>query len=559
MGQAGGGTTTTSILFNLISIAALSAYLASIYHTSIKSGPMKYYIAVHLFAIISLGMDFFALLAQGTDDQYLFTILSSSAGILCSVSLMCFGLVLLKRKGLSRYFLLAAYLIPAISFAVSLFAEQSMILEQVSGMTRPGMLYKFNSGVEYLFRITACVVLLATVARRTKMSPFETFMVAAAMTSFTLKIMISFRQPTFVSPVGPIMALAVFSLLFLGSARLGMHDVISLGIKRSLELYGEAVFIMDGTGKVAYRNPACERMDQDTFQAIYDACRQEAQHLREPATEERSLEINHNQGVYTVTMRATKTLLLNRVDVMCVVHDDTALKTAIKHLKEKNEELTMLNNSIKMLREQTGHLATIEERNSLAKEIHDVLGHSLNLALHTLESNRLILDSQPEKAMMRLKQVIDAIDKGIEEIAAHAEPGENHSPLWSQLAEMADRLAEIGVRMEVIRSKWKGKLTDEMVKAIYRICQEATTNAIKHGKADQITVSIKEKEGFLHIHVIDNGNGCKKIVKGNGLRGMEERVESLGGHVRFNCFEDGKGFMVHASMPLGDMAAQGGE
>jgi len=107
---------------------------------------MKYYIAVHFSAIISLGADFFALLAQGTDNQYLFTILSSSSGILCSVSLMCFGLVLLRKKGLSRYFLLAVYLIPVISFVISLFAGQSMILEQVSGIIRPGVLYKFNSG-----------------------------------------------------------------------------------------------------------------------------------------------------------------------------------------------------------------------------------------------------------------------------------------------------------------------------------------------------------------------------------------------------------------------------
>jgi len=520
---------------------------------------MKYYIAVHFSAIISLGADFFALLAQGTDNQYLFTILSSSSGILCSVSLMCFGLVLLRKKGLSRYFLLAVYLIPVISFVISLFAGQSMILEQVSGIIRPGVLYKFNSGIEYLIRVVACVVLSAIIAQSSKMSLFEIFMVAAGMASFTLKIMISLRQPTYVSPIGPIMALTVFSLLFFGAVRVGMHDVMSLGIKRSLELYGEAVFIMDGAGKVAYRNPACERMDQDIFKAIYDACQHEAQHLREPATEERVLEVNHNQDMYTVTMRSANSLFRNRAGVICVVHDDTALKTAIKHLKEKNEELMMLNNSIKMLQEQTSHLATIEERNNLAKEIHDVLGHSLNLALHTLESNRLILDTQPEKAMMRLRQVINDIDKGIDEIAAHTEPKKNHSPLWSLLAEMADRLAEIGVRMEVLRSKCKGELTDEMVKAIYRICQEATTNAIKHGKADQITVSIKEKEGFLHIHIIDNGNGCKKIIKGNGLRGMEERAESLGGHVSFSGFEDGKGFMVHACMPMENVAIQGGE
>lgn len=119
-----------------------------------------------------------------------------------------------------------------------------------------------------------------------------------------------------------------------------------------------------------------------------------------------------------------------------------------------------------------------------------------------------------------------------------------------QLDEMADRLSEIGVRLEVIRSKWAGELSDEQEKTIYRICQEATTNAIKHGKADQITVSIKERNRLLHVYIVDNGKGCKSIIKGNGLRGMEERTERLGGFVSFNSFEDGNGFMVHASIPL---------
>ena len=53
------------------------------------------------------------------------------------------------------------------------------------------------------------------------------------------------------------------------------------------------------------------------------------------------------------------------------------------------------------------------------------------------------------------------------------------------------------LRLEVIRSKWAGELSDEQEKTIYRICQEATTNAIKHGKADQITVSIKERNNGI--------------------------------------------------------------
>lgn len=511
---------------------------------------MNYYIIVHIFAILSLVVDFWALLAGGAEYQHILAVLSSTGGLLCSVSLLCFGLALLRKEGLNRFIVITMYLVPVIFLVSALLADPSLILEQSSGLQKPGPLYKLISGMEYLLRLSSCTVLAVSVAKRVKISIFEVFMVVLAMASFTLKIVISLQKPVYMVPIGPFMALILFGLLFYGSAKLGMLNLISLGIIRSMELYSEAIFIVDNKGNRTYLNPACKRLNADTFQAIYAFCCSEAQHFSDAVQEEKILELEHNNGLYTISIRPVKTLLQHRTGLICVIHDDTAMKTAINNLKEKNEKLVMMHNSIRMLQSQISHLATIEERNSLAKEIHDVMGHSLNLALHTLESNWLILDQQPEKAIMRLRQVISDIDRGIGEIAVH-ESTDSQSPLWSLLAEMTDRLAEIGVRLEVIRSRWAGKLTDEMIKAIYRICQEATTNAIKHGKADHITVSIKGKRGLLHIYIIDNGKGCSSMIKGNGLRGMEERAESLGGSVSFSSFEDGNGFMVHASIPLG--------
>lgn len=542
---------TINILNHIVSIAVLSAYLAYIYRFTIRTELMNYYITVHFFAILSLVLDFLALLAQETGARHFFTILSSAGGILFSISLLCFGLVLLRGKGLSLRFLTIAYILPVISLIWALLTEQSLMLEQVPGMPKPGALYKVNSGIEYFLRFAACIALAAAVARRRKKSLFELFLVAVALASSTLRIMVSFSQPAYMSAVGPLVALMVFSLLFFGSAKLGMHNIMSLGIKRSLELYDEAVFIMDNKGKLVYMNPACEKLDRDVFQAVFDACRSEVQRLSDIDQDGSMLDVAHDRGLYTISIRPAKTVLHRRSGFICVIHDDTGLKTAIRRLKQKNEELVALNNSIRQLRDQTSHLAAIEERNSLAQEIHDVMGHSLNLALHTLESNLLIVDTDPEKAVMRLKQVISDIDRGMEEIAAHTESREYRSPLWPLLAQMADRLSEIGVRMEVVHPERVEELNDEMIKTIYRICQEAATNAIKHGKADQITVSIKEKEGSLHIYIIDNGKGCKKIIKGNGLKGMEERIHKLGGKVYFNGFEDGNGFIVRATVPLG--------
>lgn len=544
-----GGITTLSIMAYTVSIAALSAYVAYIYHSSIKTELVGSFINVHIFAVISLALDFIAILARETELRRFLANISSVGGVLCSVSLLHFSLILLSKKSPDRIITVLLYSLPAICLAVFFLWNKPIIVDP-SAAPEACFPYRFSSALEYMLRVAGCVLLAVTMAQRIGIYPFEVFLFVFALASFTLKILVTFFNPVCPPVFGPITALTIFGMLFFGSARLGMLITLSLGIRRSLELYSEPAFILDGKGNRVYMNPACARLSQDTIQAIHDACLREARHFREPGQEGRVLELEHNNGIYTISIRVAKTLLQRRSGLVCLIHDDTALKAAINKLKEKNEELVAMNSSIRMLQDQIGHLAAIEERNNLAKEIHDVMGHSLNLALHTLESNRLILDRYPEKTIMRLRQVIDDIDRGIDEITANNGSRKDHSPLWSLLDEMADRMEEIGVRLDVIRSRCTNDLTDEQVRAIYRICQEATTNAIRHGKADHITISIKEKTSVLDVHIIDNGKGCGKIIKGNGLKGMEERAGSLGGVVRFNSFEDGKGFMVHASIPL---------
>jgi CRISPR/Cas system-associated endonuclease/helicase Cas3 len=135
-------------------------------------------------------------------------------------------------------------------------------------------------------------------------------------------------------------------------------------------------------------------------------------------------------------------------------HDDTTLKSAIRDLKEKNEELRQMNLHINKFERQADALSVIEARNILAKEIHDVMGHSLNLVLHTLESNKVILDACPGKAIQRLEQVLEDIDAGMREISMMSkrtgDPLRAYLPLNEQLNDMARRLIAVNVRLEII-------------------------------------------------------------------------------------------------------------
>ena len=89
--------------------------------------------------------------------------------------------------------------------------------------------------------------------------------------------------------------------------------------------------------------------------------------------------------------------------------------------------------------------------------------------------------------------------------------------------------------------------TEDEEDVIYRIVQESITNAIRHGKADYIRISIRREQEMLKIGIKDNGIGCADIKKGFGLHHMEERLSMLNGSLSY----DGRdGFEVKAAIPI---------
>jgi signal transduction histidine kinase len=82
-------------------------------------------------------------------------------------------------------------------------------------------------------------------------------------------------------------------------------------------------------------------------------------------------------------------------------------------------------------------------------------------------------------------------------------------------------------------------------KAIFRMCQEAITNSLKHSNSDEIHIVLRYNENDLEIYIMDNGQGCEKIVFGKGLMGMKRRIIKNGGQIDFTSGED-CGFRIHA-------------
>ncbi len=357
----------------------------------------------------------------------------------------------------------------------------------------------------------------------------------------------------------PLFVMMVFALYFIGASRYGMFDAISLNSTYGLELFTDALIITNVKGKIIYRNRSSELLDGQIFRDVYDKFRFEAEYQNTVNKEIKTkyeLVKEDSTGYYSVTIKPVKHRPFSAQKRIYIIHDNTKNIAAINLLSEKNQYLQEMNDSIKTMSEDAKKLAVLKERNLLANEIHDVVGHALILALNTMESNKLLEDKSV--AMRRIRQVVTEIGVIINEIEAmrhHDVPELREAEkrksihLSEKLEALESRLSDAGVALEITAMDNLDDCQKSITSSIYRICQESITNAIKHGKAGKIAISVKKKSGLIELFIIDNGKGCSNIMKGTGLTSMEHRVQKLGGTISFSSFEGQEGFMVRAGIP----------
>ena len=107
-----------------------------------------------------------------------------------------------------------------------------------------------------------------------------------------------------------------------------------------------------------------------------------------------------------------------------------------------------------------------------------------------------------------------------------------------------------GITSELYMPEDLPPLLPEQETALFRLVQEAATNAVRHGRCKSLEVKVAVHPQALELVVQDDGQGCEEIVAGHGLTGMSERIRELGGQLAFHT-RPGQGFNVTATLPLG--------
>jgi len=207
--------------------------------------------------------------------------------------------------------------------------------------------------------------------------------------------------------------------------------------------------------------------------------------------------------------------------------------------------------------DRSASYGAVEERNRLAREIHDTLAQGLTAAALQLESADAMLDPGSEKVRKPLLRALSLMQSNLEEarrsvLDLRAAPLEGR-PLSEALKVLVKRWrAQTGTETGYEAVNGGRPLPPRIEAALYRVCQEALTNVASHAEADRVTVRLVSTLAEVRLSVEDDGRGfdvSETSADRHGLIGMEERIQILGGTLDVTSLL-GAGTKILASLPL---------
>ncbi|MEC0240571.1 histidine kinase [Paenibacillus dokdonensis] len=199
-------------------------------------------------------------------------------------------------------------------------------------------------------------------------------------------------------------------------------------------------------------------------------------------------------------------------------------------------------------------ITIVRERTRIAQELHDSIGHGLVAIRMHLEYAENTVEKKPEKSKEVIHKALSISQKSIADLRkAVSVLKEAQVPPVMHLQESLQDMIESLQLAERLKFDLKFDPTVEdarldIKQGVYNTVREAVTNGMKHGDAESFVIAVEKKGPLLHILVENDGAGCTHIHKSHGLHGIEERIDSLQGTVRFSSAGN-RGFAVMADIP----------
>lgn len=224
--------------------------------------------------------------------------------------------------------------------------------------------------------------------------------------------------------------------------------------------------------------------------------------------------------------------------------------------KQAKDELAIANARIRNYALKAEELATLQERNRIAREIHDSLGHSLTTLNLYLEMSLKLAQIQPERAQQSLTEAkrlgsiaLQDVRQSVAALRSAPFPSQNLPIALQKLVDEFEHSNQIPCTCKL---DLPPQLSTEIATALYRIIQEALTNISKYARASRVSTIIEFDTKYLRLTIDDDGCGFdpQPDRAGFGIQGMRERVIALNGQFELISAPH-QGCQILATIPLG--------
>jgi two-component system sensor histidine kinase DesK len=215
-------------------------------------------------------------------------------------------------------------------------------------------------------------------------------------------------------------------------------------------------------------------------------------------------------------------------------------------------ERNRMNRRLRKANEEIEHLAKVAERERIARDLHDVLGHTLSMITLKSELAGKLIERDPGRAGKEIREVEQISRQALSDVR-DAIRGYRSKGLAAELAQAKATLETAGVAVQCDAATTV-QLPAMQESVLSMAVREGVTNVVRHARASTCRLHLEQYNGSCRLEIQDDGLGFS-TMEGNGLRGMRERVEMLGGTLERN---NESGTMLVITLPLKDVAVKEG-
>ncbi len=406
-----------------------------------------------------------------------------------------------------------------------------------------GPLFYVHTAIAYILLLVGVVYCSLTFRRRFANSPLWYKLVMATALLFPLifnflfiagKIEqllrywgIAFTYDTDITPLVFVLATSIFMYATFNYQLLELSPIMKHEIVRKLDT---AICVLDREYRVVYTNEktmqAFGHQAKNVIEQVIDKMQNAG------VLEQSSTQIIDNQ-VYDVLVRPVD-VLLNKQYIMRFNNISDYKKVEADIIREQ-QVLSQTNQALHNVIEELKKVSKIGARNYVARELHDIIGHSLVVAIKALEVTKMYCKKDRAASQKALLDSGLALQSGI---ALMGEVSSDKARLYGDalkrdIEDMLQRIASSKIKAQ-LHFRGAHQLIDGAVyDALNRICLELVSNTIKHSGAHEIFISVTLRIATIDLLYIDDGGGCEQLVEGNGLRGIKKRLSAINGTAEF--------------------------